>query len=251
MALVDREAEVASQLRTELLPYIALCGKEHNLFIRCANAVAKQPLSNAASIMVMVTARVLGDLRVCEWAAEHGYALQAASIGATIHELTYSAAYIGDSDARAVEWLAHDNARKAYPESGHASAIAAVLKALGQGPEYSVKEYDLYRELCQAKHGNPMLQRNYGTTEDAEGHLIEQIPYYSKDTVGLARFSLLHSARAVFALLTVLLRTHFLGLIDASIVGEFKHIGEEILRLGTRDGLYGASAEGTAPPSVT
>jgi hypothetical protein len=250
MSLVEREAQIASQLRSDLLPYMELCGKEHNLFIRCANAVARQPLSHSASIMLMVTARILGDLRVCQWAAEHGYAVQAASIGATIHELAYSAAFIGDSDERAAEWLAHDNERKSYPESGHTSAIAAVLKGLGQ-PEYSDREYSVYRDLCQAKHGNPMLQRNYGTTEDPDGQLIEQIPYFSLDTVNLGRFSLLHSVRAVYALLTVLLPKHFLHLLDESILAEFRQIGSEIRRLAEKDGLAEEAPIDTHPSSVT
>ncbi|MDQ6768663.1 MAG: hypothetical protein M3Z54_01590 [Gemmatimonadota bacterium] len=224
--------------------YIAVTAREHNLFIRCANAIAGKDLSPAASVMLLATARVLGDLRVCEWAGGNGYALQAEAIAATVHELAYSAAYIADSDERAEGWLKHQNEKRQYPESGHASVLDAVIQRLGLGKAHAKQEYTIYRQLCLAKHGNPVVQRLHGMSDENGARLIEQLPYFDHNTMVLARFGLFHAARAVAALLTTLLATHLAETLSAETFAEFSAINSELQRLGVRDGLYQSGEDG-------
>lgn len=233
-----------AQMDAEIREYVALTAREHNLFIRCANAIAGKDLPEPAAVMLLATARVMGDLRVCEWAASHGYAIQSQAIAATVHEVAYSVAYIGNSTERAEEWLRHENERRQYPKSGHLSVLQAVLPSIGLTEAHIDLEYQVYRYLCLAKHGNPVLQRAHGVSTEESSRYIEQLPYYSKATVELARFGLFHAARAVSALPTVLLTTHFLDILDAPTLVEYSAILETLKELGIRDGLYEAGADG-------
>ncbi len=242
--LADREREVGTRMAPSIGEYSAISARVHNLFVRCANGLAGKELSASASVMLLATARVLGDLRVCQWAAAHGYALQAAAVAATVHELAYSAAYIGDSDERAEAWLTHENEKKQYPESGHLSVLQAVMPRLGVTQAHAQQEYKIYRELCLAKHGNPVVQRMHGMSEEGGASLIEQLPYFDDNTVALARFGLFHAARAVSALLTTLFATHLQDALSPETYAEFVAITRELQRLGVRDGLYESGADG-------
>lgn len=248
MTLAEREEQVAAQMRVGIRPYVLLSAQAYNLFIQWANAIAGKALSQPAVIMLTVSARVLADLRVCQWAAEHGYAIQASTMAATIHEIAYSAAYIGESEQRAAEWLVHENEKRQYPESGHAAVLQDVLKRLTLSSAHADQEYLIYRQLCLAKHGNPILQRAYGVSHGDEERLIEQLPYFSEDTLMIARFGLFQAVRAVSALLTTLLQTHFLELLNAELVAEFKQFLGETQRLGVRDEFYESGPDGMPMP---
>lgn len=242
--LTDLERRVRAQLEASIQDYVDVSAREHNLFIRCANAIAGKDLAPPAAVMLVATARVLGDLRVCQWAAAHGYALQAEAVAATVHELAYSAAYIGESEQRAEAWLRHENEKKQYPECGHAAVLLDVLQRLSLSPAHATQEYQIYRQLCLAKHGNPVVQRLHGTTDGETSRLIEQMPYFDENTIVIGRFGLFHAARAVSALLTVLLSTHLLESLHAVTIAEFSAITEQLQELGVRDGLYEAGPDG-------
>ncbi|MDO8501099.1 MAG: hypothetical protein Q7S20_04580 [Gemmatimonadaceae bacterium] len=242
--LIDIEREVRVQLHDAMSDYVEVAAREHNLFIRCANAIAGRDLAPPAAIMLVATARVLGDLRVCQWAAIHGYALQAEAVAATVHELAYAAAYIGESETRAEGWLKHENEKRQYPESGHAAVLVDVLRRLTLSPAHAAQEYQIYRQLCLAKHGNPVVQRLHGTTQVESSRLIEQLPYFDENTLVIGRFGLFHAERAVSALLTVLLSTHLLESLDATVIAEFSAITARLQELGIRDGLYEAGPDG-------
>src|SRR3989442_4928073 len=56
---------------------------------------------------------------------------------------------------------------------------------------------------CWGKHGNPILQREYGVIERCLVAEVQQQHYFSDRTVKYGRYALLHAARAVGAALVV------------------------------------------------
>lgn len=191
------EGRVRSQLESELGPFQEFVLHLVNLLPELAETLLEtQALS--AKVRALVIARLAADLRVCEWAAITGYSLQAMTVAAAIHEVAWTLMYVGNSDERAGEWLEHDNRRKQYPECGHANVIEQVGKAIGLLPEKIATEKQIYSDLCMAKHGNPILHRNYGYVNLGESLRIHWLPYHSSETVRQARFALLQAGRSTW-----------------------------------------------------
>lgn len=236
-AIQDRERRVSDELRGELEEYDELIGHVSNLLHPVADAFKTlEAPTPVAKLQLLLLVRVLGDLRVCQWAASTGYAMQALTLAASIHELSYAIAYLKDSDERARKWIEHVNDARTYPECGHRNVISEVAKHLGLDEQETEQEYRIYRELCMAKHGNPLLQKHYGALERPGGVEVQQLPFYSPRTVWMCRFAMLHVARSVLVPFSVYVQLHLGGSPDA-LAGELDRVSTELRRLGDRDGL--------------
>ena len=162
------------------------------------------------SLMAMrpLLARLQGDLRAIYLLAIRGYALAALSLAASLHEIAFITMYIGGNDSRARDWFAHSNPYRTYPPITVKQIIEDVGQQLGLTAERIQQEYSVYQQLCEAKHGNPRLQTRYGIVAFDEHQVIEQIPFYSDNTVVLCGVALWFASRALTLATMVFVNEH-------------------------------------------
>ena len=205
-----RENDVRRQLASGLREYEALTASIYNAVLEACNFYAANPQIStpSANLQMLLLQRLIADLRVCQDAACTGYALQAMTLAATVHEVAYGLAYIGASDQRAREWSEHTNERKQYPLSGHKSCIQDAGKHIGLDAAQIDQEYRIYQELCWGKHANPVLQREYGALDRGDHAEVQQQPYYSERTLAFGRYGLFHALRSVATALVVFSKLH-------------------------------------------
>ncbi len=110
-------------------------------------------------------------------------------------EVAHCIAYIGSNEQRATEWVNHDDPTKAFRNVK--SLTHYVAKDLGvKEPEAaSAAQYRVYRQLCLAKHSNPLLQKDHGHYINDEAVVAMNGPDASDGSVRIARFVLEHSTR--------------------------------------------------------
>lgn len=241
-ALTQLEASVRRALADELVDYSALLGRVYNAITHGLVLFGKHDNPPpVAKLQALILARILADLRVCQWTATGGYVFQAITLASVLHEVSYGLIYLGKSDDRAKEWIEHDNLKKTYPECGHRQTIKEVRKYFPELTDQHLEtEYAVYQQMCLAKHGNPQLQRQYGALEKEGMIEIQHPPYYSERTVFYARYALLHASRAAATALHVYTMLHLEPLADADFVTQLAQIGPEMRALGDRHGLMGA-----------
>jgi hypothetical protein len=228
-------------LADELVDYSSLVGKVYNAVTHGLELFSQHDNPPpVAKLQALILARLLADLRVCQWAATGGYVFQAITLASVLHEVSYGLVYLGKSDQRAKEWVEHDNLKKPYPECGHRQTIKEVRKYFPELTDQHLEtEYAVYQQMCLAKHGNPQLQRQYGALDKGGMIEIQHPPYYSERTVFYARYALLHAARSAGTALHVYVMLHLEPLADRTFVAELSTIGAQLRGLGDRDGLMG------------
>jgi len=183
---VTLESDVSRRLRPQLAAHRRAVEAAHNALravVFMAAAVPAQKGATARAVQSKLLVRISNDLRLIELACVRGYVLQAMSLAATMHELTHVTAFIGDDDAKAREWEAHKQLTDTFPSlRQRRSTLRTSLAALGfQGVDLEDEiqnQENNYRLFCAAKHGNPVLHRDWGrVSADGSEHVIHG-PFY-------------------------------------------------------------------------
>ena len=122
----------------------------------------------------LIMTRVSDDIQAAASLVLRGYFAQALTIGATVFELSYTAAFIGNDEKRAARWLEwSDLDRQPWPRRKMVSAVRRAVYA----PELSHDDDTRYASLCWGKHGNPKFQQDLGgVASSAEAHVINVDP---------------------------------------------------------------------------
>jgi len=142
------------------------------------------------------------QLRIIELAAERGFALRAFGSAATLYELVSALAYIRGDAAKAAQWFAHTDSRHTFPPTAERkTGIGFMLAATGTPAreiEAGVRAWeDLHKTFCVAKHGNPVLLRNYGVGADGKQLKLHIGPISGGFSDELARRALYHGSQLV------------------------------------------------------
>lgn len=164
---------------------------EQSFKILGAVKVAETTLSGKVVLNLLI--RLGNDLRSIVVLAGIGMPMQAVSLAAGSFETAYALAYIAADDSRAQAWVDHDDPTK--PFLPVRKLVAEVMVHLfGEANEERVEHhYRHYRQLCLAKHGNPLLARQHGATFDGEGIVLALGPNTSDVGVRALQFALEHS----------------------------------------------------------
>ena len=104
-----------------------------------------------------IVTRIADDIEAAASLVLRGYFMQAQTLGASVYELSYTAAFIGDDDERAAKWLNWSDLDN--PPWPRRKMVAAIRRALGDSSTHADGRY---ASLCWAKHGNPRFQRAGG-----------------------------------------------------------------------------------------
>ncbi len=151
-------------------------------------------MPKALHVAVKLLLRLSNDLRSAQILTSMGYPIQAFAIAASMCEVAYTVAWIGGDETRAQVWLDHDDPTRSLRDLR--TMMHDALAALGiPNPEAQTQvEYRVYRQLCWAKHANPVLEQRFGIEVSADKVISANGPDATEDAVRAAWFALEHSA---------------------------------------------------------
>jgi len=196
--LDQAEQQTSDQLRPQLVAHVAVCERVLNtigltldiaLEAISENRVSQVSISRRVAMNLMV--RLSNDIR-CVWLlTAQGYALQAASLVSSIYEIAHCIAFIGADDARAQAWVDHaDPARPFQPAWNLTNSVVRSLDDVKDPEGFVNRAYRMYSNLCQAKHANPLLQKQFGHYATDEFVVVMSGPEASDQAIALAKSSL-------------------------------------------------------------
>lgn len=187
------EAEVARTLAPELDRHLELTLNVHNAVMQALSSLPDRPLSvltQCEKVQVNLMIRLANDLRCASLLAARGYPLQVASVVADLFEVAYSVGYIGANDERAQEWIDHED-----PTTAFMSVRSLVDEVIGNAPipdprEAAGRQYVIYRQLCMAKHANPLIQMQHGFEVEEDRVVAVAGPQGSEEAIRVLWFAL-------------------------------------------------------------
>jgi len=158
-------------LQPELGEHLQLAAMAFNLIglaVNLAPEVPQSQLRPSRGVSTCLLVRLSNDIRCAIKLAVQGYPLQTASLISSAYEVAYTIAAIGSDDELAQEWAEHDDPTRLFRKVE--DLTRAWFQWLGvDDPQKQAKNaYLRYRQLCLAKHSNPLLQGQHGhrVTED-------------------------------------------------------------------------------------
>jgi hypothetical protein len=139
--------------------------------LECTGELLLSEVTPSRKVATSLLNRLSNEIRAAALLVWNGYALQAASLVAALYEISITIAFIGGDDTQATKWINHDDPTTT-PFSDLKTMTNKALTKLRvpdiQGQ--TAKEYMVYRQLCWAKHVNPILQKSHGVS--VEGGVV-------------------------------------------------------------------------------
>ena len=215
MPIIDSLGEAEQQASDELRPVLAahssVSERAFNTVGLVLGAAPELPhaqvrLSRKVATVLMV--RLSNDLRGVALLALRGYSLQAAALAASMFEVAHCIGYIGSDDSRAEAWVNHQDPTKPFRSVKSLTEDVAKDLGLDDPAKASAVQYRVYRQLCLAKHSNPLLQKDHGHYANEEAVVAMNGPDTSEESTRVARFSLEHATRFTILSLASFLDHH-------------------------------------------
>ena len=203
------EAEAGTRLEPQLHAHSDTTERAFNtvgLVLGAAPEIAFRDVSLSRRVATLLMVRLSNDLRGVALLALRGYSLQAAALVASMYEVAYCIAYIGSDESRADAWVKHDDPAKPFRNVKALTEEVFRSSGVDDAEKSSAAQYRVYRQLCLAKHSNPLLQQHYGHCSEDEAIVVMNGPDTSDESLRVAQFALEHSAR-----LTVLALASFMN----------------------------------------
>jgi hypothetical protein len=232
--LGEAERAAVIVLGDELREHLALTETAFNLVGRAVGALPEVPVQDVSPSQNVATSliiRLSNDMRSAALVAWRGYALQAATLVASMFEAAYSIAAIGTDDVRAGEWISHDNPKQSYGKLKDTIREGLEnLKVPGVDTQAET-EYKVYRQLCMAKHVNPLLQKHQGQQVDGNLIILMNGPDVSEAAVRVAWFALEHATGLACIALASFIPNHLPRDSKADFMRQVEAVGTERKRL--------------------
>src|SRR5262249_7374663 len=150
-------------LSTELQGYDTLTLDVFDLIAETLSLLPEVTLREFTQVRKVTTAlliRLGNDLRCASLLALRGYSSQAASLVASIYEVAYTIAYIGADESRAQAWIDHKDDTKPFLSAYQLTKkVVSALPELPDKATHVERRYGIYRQLCTAKHANPLFEQ--------------------------------------------------------------------------------------------
>lgn len=249
-SLADAEQETLNMLDKELGPHGRLNMQAFNIVGKILSHLPGEnikdiPISQKVCTSLLV--QLSNDLRSASLIALRGYAVQALTIVSSMFETAYCITAIGNDEPLAQKWVNHDDPTKSFLHVKN--MVEMGLKKIDHpSPKKQTEiEYRVYRQLCMAKHANPIFQIEHGFIIKGQRVVAMNGPNTSENTVRAAWFAMEHATALTYIALVSFLKHHIpfpqnhelLGLVLA--IGEARKNLESqaIKRWGTEDPFKG------------
>lgn len=166
-SLEESERKAVKNICMELNKHLKTIERIFNYICTIFNTISEQSESTinpVVKVAVSLLVKVSNDLRCISLLSKMAYPTQALTLLSSLFEISYTMAYI-DDDNLAVNWIEHNDPKKA----SNKNIFEIIKKGLVNFGVTEVTldeevstEYKIYRQLCMAKHGNPIYQKNQG-----------------------------------------------------------------------------------------
>jgi hypothetical protein len=132
-------------------------------------------------------------------------------------EAAWTVGYIGCDDGLAQEWVRHDDPRNLFRPIW--TMLTGMLRQQGVVGDQQVEaHYRIYRQLCWAKHVNPLFQQAHGIQTDGEGYQIFNGPDTSDQGKLSAWFALEQAVRFFGMAMKTFAVAHLPGEVSDAVV---------------------------------
>ena len=161
--LAKRERIAFHRIRSRIEPVLTTVRKAHELLHGTLSALLESDdgsLPRRMAIKLLI--RIERDLRCATLASVQGYPGQAAALAATICEVAWTVAYVGDDEARANAWFQFNDPTRVFCSVRTMIDDVVPRRALPDENAVKDKHYSTYRQLCMVKHANPLLENQFG-----------------------------------------------------------------------------------------
>ena len=188
------------------------------------NNIQDIPLSQKIATSLLI--QLSNDLRAASLLALSGYAVQAVTLVSSMFESAYCIAAIGSDRDLAEKWVNHDNPTKSF------MGVKAMVKKGIENLEHpnvlkqTEVEYRVYRQLCMAKHANPLFQMEHGFIVDDGEVVAMNGPNTSENTIRAAWFAMEHATALTFIALICFVKFHLQFEDNNELVGQILALGD-------------------------
>jgi len=245
-SIASAEEKAMDTLEGELLEPLTVASRVCDLIGR---VLEKAVRSNArprqsGKVSMALLSRIANDLRCCILLAVRGYGAQSCSIAASIYEESFASLATGADEALAQQWIDHPDPTRSISWVNELTDLGLI--ALGvKTPEVNGREYLKFRNLCLAKHSNPLYVKQRAFGRSPEGAVLKSGPDTSEVGIRDGWFALEHAAGFSFLATAGFLKHHVEA--DRELLAEFEEIedalislnGKAVSRWGSKDPFPG------------
>lgn len=230
------EAEVTAMkvLEPELAEHGALTQEAFNLIgeaLAPLSGVPVREVSRSRQVATALLLRLGNDLRCAALLALRGYPTQAASLVASMYEGAYSLAFIGAEESLAQEWIDHDDPTRPFRPVRTLTEEVFKKQAVPDVANEVDRHYRTYRQLCMAKHLNPLYEMQHAFELKPNLLVAMMGPRTSAAAVRGARFALEHAAWLSFVAISSFVDDHLAAADRAKLATRLEGLYRRTLKL--------------------
>jgi hypothetical protein len=239
-SLPDAEREALKVLEPELFRHGKLTEDAFNLIGVTLGRVPEQPfreISLPQKVTTSLLIQISNDLASSSMLAFRGYAVQSVTIVSSMFETSYCIATIGSDQAMAQRWADHDDPTRPFMKVKD-MIICGLRNFDHPDPKAQAEiEYRVYRQLCMAKHSNPLFQMLHGYFFSRDEVIAMNGPNTSENFIRASWFALEHAAAVSFIALMSFITNHLSVKENKDLLNQVVSIGdrrEELENLGKK-----------------
>jgi len=209
--LHEVEQEAARVLEPQLRDHLVLTTTAFNLVGPLLSRAASGPLESlprSLQVAIKLLLRLANDLRCVQILSIRGYPLQAAILVASLYEVAFTIAFVGRDDDLAQAWLDHDDPTTPFRDAWTLTRAVIVELGIPEPDAQTRKFYRVYRQLCLAKHANPLLESRLGAELRGDVVMHSNGPDTSENAIRVAWFTLQNATGLALIALENFLRSH-------------------------------------------
>ena len=204
-----------------------------------APALSLTKVKQSFKVVTLLLNRVSNDIRSAGLLAWHGYTVQATAHISNCYESAFAVAFMGSNDEEAQRWIDHNDPTTS-PFGNIKDLTRKALQNLNV-PDVdgqTTTEYITYRQLCWAKHANPILQKSHGLESQENKIILFNGPDTSEESIRLGCYALEQSAHLAYLALCSFIDNHLTIIPDHTMLV----IKQRLATLGSENRLLSESS---------
>ncbi len=227
-SIEEAEIQAIKVLEPQLARHLALTDLGIDVIMLALNRAPDLPVLQVPQSRKVTTAllvRIANDARSAAHLVLRGYSLQAFSIIASTYEAAYTIAAIGSDNNLAQQWIDHDDPTRPFMEVRKMTQKALVELQVQNPDTQTSVEYLNYRQLCMAKHSNPLLQKQHGYKLQGGEVVFMNGPDVSEGSVRVAWFALERAAQLASVAIASFAKNHIPSDLSVDLMNQVKALG--------------------------
>ena len=228
-SLADAEKEALKFLEPELHRHGMLTMDAFNIISMTLGRIPEQPINKillSQKVTTSLLVQLSNDLRSSSLLALRGYAVQAVTLLSSMFATAYCIATIGSDQSIAQKWVEHNDPTRPFMRVKD-MIIRGLENFNHSKPNAQAEiEYRVYRQLCMAKHANPLFQMDHGLIFRRDEVIAMNGPNTSENFIRASWFALEHSVALSFIALMSFILNHLSTQGNEDLINKVVSIGD-------------------------